>query len=75
MGSQSVSLAKNLSINDQLQVLISADYFNTDGYIPTPTFFNGVYKLSAGQTSNSDTQANLRVESQLRIAEDTEEHF
>ena len=71
MNTQNFYVAKNIPFNDDLKVRFSADYMNTDGYIPTPVMFNGLYKLSAGQVGNSDNQANFRIDSTYRIDQQT----
>ena len=71
MNSQNFYVAKNIQISEDFKLRLSFDYMNTDGYVPTPTFFNGLYKLSAGQTSNSDNQANFRIDSIYRLSQQT----
>lgn len=75
MNTQNLYAAKNLQVSEDLKVRISADYFHTDGYIPTPVFFNGSYKLSAGQVENSDKQANLRIDSYYQFDATTSGFF
>jgi len=71
MSTSNFAIAKNIEVDDNIKLRISADYFNTDGYTPTPVWFNGSYKLSAGQGTNSDNQVNFRVDSAIKISDDT----
>lgn len=75
MSTENFSIAKNIEMNDKIKFRITIDYFNTDAYTPTPVWFNGFYKLSAGQGTNSDNQVNLRLDSSIKVSEYTSGFF
>jgi iron complex outermembrane recepter protein len=81
-----VAASKEVAVNDVLKLRVSADYFNTDGYINQPTISPAtVYpaKNSAGQAapllpgmgSERANSANYRLQGSLRLSPDTDAFF
>jgi len=81
-----VAASKEVAINDVLKLRVSADYFNTDGYINQPTISPAtVYpvKNKAGQSApllpgmgpESANSANYRLQGALKLSSDTDAFF
>ena len=81
-----VAASKEVAVNDVLKLRVSADYFNTDGYINQPTISPAtVYpaKNKAGQSApllpgmgpESANSANYRLQGALKLSPDTDAFF
>ena len=81
-----VAASKEVAVNDVLKLRVSADYFNTDGYINQPTISPAtVYpaKNKAGQSAplllgmgpESANSANYRLQGALKLSSDTDAFF
>lgn len=85
-----VAASKEFAVNDVLRLRISADYFNTDGYVQGATIYPAtVYPqkkttiLSANQYApvvpgmgpESANSANYRLQGMLRLSSDTDAFF
>ena len=81
-----VAASKEVAVNDILKLRVSADYFNTDGYINQPTISPAtVYpaKNKAGQSApllpgmgpESANSANYRLQGALKLSSDTDAFF
>ncbi|MBU3577751.1 TonB-dependent receptor [Polynucleobacter sp. UK-Kesae-W10] len=84
-----LAASKELAINDVLKLRISADFFNTDGYVnqatisPATTYpqvkvVNGKAQaapLLPGMGSESANSANYRLQGELKLSSDTDAFF
>ncbi|WP_114638868.1 TonB-dependent receptor [Polynucleobacter necessarius] len=81
-----VAASKELAVNDVLKLRISADYFNTDGYINQPTIspaskypaknsYGQSAPLLPGMGPESANSANYRLQGALRLSSDTDAFF
>lgn len=65
LSTSKADISKNIVISDQLKLRVSADYMDTDGYQPLPSYWRSATFLPIpGQSSwkNQDTQRNLRLD-------------
>jgi iron complex outermembrane receptor protein len=81
-----VAASKEFAINDVLKLRVSADYFNTDGYVNQPTISpatvfpkknaaNQAAPLLPGMGPESANSANYRLQGSLNLSSDTDAFF
>ncbi|QWD74828.1 TonB-dependent receptor [Polynucleobacter sp. TSB-Sco08W16] len=81
-----IAASKEIAVNEVLKLRLSADYFNTDGYINQPTISPATKypsKNSYGQSApllpgmgpESANSANYRLQAALKLSSDTDAFF
>lgn len=80
------AVSKEIAVNEVLKLRVSADYFNTDGYINQPTISpatvypnknkaNQAAPLLPGMGPESASSANYRLQGALKLSADTDAFF